>query len=539
MIAIALLGLVQAISPLRMVSDSIRMAQDVLHYDVNLAVPERGDVVRAVVSLRYLVQGDRGPLRLDFDDRLTIDSIVFGGRAGLQSEDWWWGLGFPESGTLEVDQWGSPGDTLSVTVYYHGRPSDGLVFRDNIHGERTVFGDNWPNRAHFWLPSEDHPSDKATVSFAVEVPRGWRVVANGRLRGVDSLHDGRSIWRWHEGRPIPAHTMVIGAGVMSVSSLGEVDGVPQSVWTFPEDSAFAVEGPFRRARQMVAIFRDVIGPYPYEKLAHVQSSTRFGGMENSSAIFYNERAYASGSLREGTVAHEIAHQWFGDAVAQHDWHHLWLSEGFATYFGSLFFQLVGEGEKFAAAMRAGKRQYMSSPMVESPVIDTAMHNLFDLLNTNNYQKGAWVLHMLRAELGDSLFLEGIREYYETYRDSTALTGDFAAIVAKYAGRSMDWFFEQWLLRPGFPRLQVAWRHDGAAGRLIIDVKQVQPRDWGEFTFSLPVLLQYQGGITRPEVLLVEGRDTKHEIKAAVAPNELVLDPAETLLIEVVRVARGS
>ncbi len=434
MIAVAFLGLFQSISPLSVVSDSIRMAQDVLHYDVNLVVPDRGDVMRAAVNVRYLVHGERGPLRLDFDDRLAIDSIMLDGRIGLQSDDWWWGPGYPQSGSLHVDQLGNPGDTLAVTVYYHGRPSDGLIIRDNIHGDRTVFGDNWPNRTRFWLPSEDHPSDKATVSFAVEVPRDWRVVANGRLRGVDSLHDGRSVWRWDEGRPIPVHTMVIGAGVMSVTDLGVVDGAPQSVWTFPEDSAFAVAGPFRRAREMVAIFRDVIGPYPYEKLAHVQSATRFSGMENSSAIFYNEEAYATGSLGELTVAHEIAHQWFGDAVTQHDWHHLWLSEGFATYFGSLFFQLVGEGKKFSAAMRVGKKQYMNSPTVASPVIDTTVHNLLDLLNTNSYQKGAWVLHMLRAELGDSLFLEGIREYYETFRDSTALTGDFAAIMTKYAGR---------------------------------------------------------------------------------------------------------
>ncbi len=104
---------------------------------------------------------------------------------------------------------------------------------------------------------------------------------------------------------------------------------------------------------------------------------------------------------------------------------------------------------------------------------------------------------------------------------------------------MDWFFEQWLLRPGFPKLQVAWRHDGDTGCLIIEVEQVQPRDWGDFTFSLPILLRYQDGNTTPVTLRIEGRATQHEIKTGAGPNELVLDPTETLLMEVIRVVRGS
>ena len=393
MFVIALLAAVQGDDPLAVVVDPIRPDQNVLHYHVSVEIPDSGTVIQGATTITWRIEGGAGPLVLDFDRVFTVDSV--------RSEGMDVRAAFRDDTTLHVDRWGNPGETREVTIYYHGSPADGLFIRDNVHGERTAFADNWPNRAHHWFPSEDHPGDKATASFAVTVPGGWRVVANGVLEAVDSIAGGRTRWWWRTERRIPVYTMVIGGGRMSVTEISRGGGPSHTVWTFPQDSAF--DGPFARAQRMLEEYTRLIGPFPYSKLAHVQSSTRFGGMENSSAIFYSEDGYARRSMGDGVVAHETAHQWFGDAVTEYDWHHLWLSEGFASYFNPVFFEVIGDHERFRTGLEASKRRYLNSPVVNRPVIDTAETNYFSLLNANNYPKGAWILHMLRREIGDDAF----------------------------------------------------------------------------------------------------------------------------------------
>jgi len=294
------------------------------------------------------------------------------------------------------------------------------------------------------------------------------------------------------------------------------------VWTFPQDSAFAVSGPFRRAADIVDVFTRQFGPFPYEKLAHVESSTRFGGMENSSAIFYDEKKYADRQMVEGVVAHETAHQWFGDAVTEADWHHLWLSEGFAEYFGVQFSEAMRESTTFRANLENIRRVYLASDVVSRPVIDTAEHDLFKLLNRNNYQKGALILHMLRRELGDSVFFAGLASYQATYRDSTALTSDFAATMERVAGRSLRTFFVQWLLKPGYPQLYVTSRCEG--GQLHVELEQTQPESWGLWSLELPATVG--GQRTR---VTIHDRLSSYTHPSCGA---FTLDPARGYLVEV-------
>lgn len=540
MLSLVLVALAQAASPLAVVDDLIRNQQDVIHYDITLSLPDTGSVINAIAEVYYVISASQGPLVLDFDDALTIESVhSLDGIAESTPVPWRWSRSRGSaSDQLIVERWGRIGDTVAVAVRYRGTPSDGLAIRNNLHGRRTAFADNWPSRAHHWFPCEDHPSDKATVQFNVETPAAWRAVANGRLLKVDTLPGGRRRWHWREDRPIPVHTMVVGAGILSVAVLDRGDDVRQTVWTFPEDSAFALQQPFRRAAEMVYALSRLVGPFPYEKLAHVESSTRYGGMENSSAIFYAERGYVERTMGEGVVAHEIAHQWFGDAVSQMDWHHLWLSEGFASYFGPLFFELIGEPEVFAEAMRAHRSRYMESTMVSRPVIDTTVDDPIEMLNANNYQKGAWILHMLRAELGDSAFFGGIREYYASFRDSTVLSSDFATVMERRAGRPLDWFFEQWLLQPGYPQLDVTWDYREATESLAVAVRQVQPSGWGLYRLRLPLVLQSGNGTEERVLLRVSGSVDTVQIRVQELPNRIQVDPEGTMLLSVAHLRRG-
>jgi aminopeptidase N len=472
---------------------------DVLHYDVEIGLGHDTDWIAGRAEVTVALTADGPTLPLDFTGLEILEVAIDGQAADYTHTD----------GVLRIPLPGrAAGDTVRALVAYRGVPDDGLILRANVHGERTAFVDNWPNRTRFWLPSVDHPADKATVRFTVHAPAAWSVIANGYRVGEptptppDAIgpSEDRRTWRWEVGVPISPYNMVIGAAEMTVRSVGTAacgrapashreDGcVDVTYWSYPEDADLA-EPSFRRAAEIVDFFSETVGPFPFEKLANVQSATRFGGMENASAIFYSERAIASGRNIESTASHEIAHQWFGDAVTEADWHHLWLSEGFATYFGALFFEHAEGEADFQRRMEESRRSYIDSNVVDRPVVDPEEHDLFALLNSNNYPKGGWVLHMLRGMLGDDAFFEGIRAYYRRFRHTAVLTEDFQRIMEEASGQDLDWFFEQWIHRPGYPILQVEERWvpiDGTGGTAEVTVRQTQKAAWPRFRAPVDV-----------------------------------------------------
>jgi aminopeptidase N len=330
--------------------------------------------------------------------------------------------------------------------------------------------------------------------------------------------------------------MVIGVGRFSVSRhhplLRGRDSVPIQVWTLPGDSAFADSGPFRRATEIAETLQRLIGPFPYEKLAHVESSTRYGGMENASAIFYPGKPYADHTMREGVVRHETAHQWFGDAVTERAWADLWLSEGFASYFDLVTGAALDGDSVLEAGMARDAASYFASGVLDRPVIDTAEHEPTKLLNANSYQKGAWVLHMLRRLVGDSAFFRGIRDYYRVYRDSTATSVDLQRMVERAAGgRDLEWFFHQWLRQPGFPRLAARWRFEPADRRVRIDLEQVQPDAWGLFRLPrLEVEAVTAAGTPVRRVFSMDGRTAIAFIEMDEPPAGIRIDPDARLLL---------
>jgi aminopeptidase N len=295
-----------------------------------------------------------------------------------------------------------------------------------------------------------------------------------------------------------------------------VDGVEVSHWTFPEDSAAGAVA-FARSTEILAFYDSLFGPYPYQKLAHVQSATKFGGMENPGAIFYDQKRIgaalgADEAERDGLtslVAHETVHQWFGDAVTEADWNHLWLSEGFAEYFDAVFFEFHGgalgrgPGEltrqmrERAGAVRA--LEAGGPRAIYSPGPGPGEYEI--LLDAENYEKGAWVLHMLRRLVGDEAFFEGVRDYYATLRDDNAWTADFARVMEEASGRPLRWFFAQWIARPGMPVLETSVVESG--GTRSLRIQQVQ--GGAPYRLAFDVELRSDGGVERRTVEMEGGR----------------------------------
>lgn len=511
---------------------------DVIHYEVEIGLGLGVLWFEGITTLSVAVSQEGPTLPLDFSG-LEVLGVELGGSAATYRY---------ENGILAVplDRF-SAGDTASVSVHYQGIPDDGLIIRENVHGEPSAFVDNWPNRTRFWLPSVDHPADKATVRYTVHAPVEWKVIANGHLvteaaatptAAIGPAGDRRT-WVWEVGVPISPYNMVIGAADLEVRTVGlaacglapatrRPDGcVEVTTWVYPQDVDLA-EPSFRRAAEMVDYFSQLIGPFPFEKLANVQSATRFGGMENASAIFYSEGAIASGRNMEGTVSHEIAHQWFGDAVTEASWHHLWLSEGFATYFGAQFFEAADGLENFRDRMEASRQRILSPGEADRPMYDPSETDLFALLNTNNYPKGGWLLHMLRGIVGDDDFFAGIREYYRRHVHSAVLTEDFQAVMEEVSGRELGWFFQQWFYEPGYPSFEVepVWTADptGSGGSLDVVIRQTQRADWPTFRVPMTVSVVGPEGELRAEVELFERETVLQLGSMASVPTRIVLDP---------------
>ena len=536
-IAFAICGIASGASPLvaqraPVAGTVYQPGIDALDYDIHLDLPDTGAFIKGDVTVTLRRARAVHALRLDLVRTMTVrsatvngvDAHVSRGRGDLH-------VAFPESA----------GDTLRVRVRYDGVVTDGLIVQHDSAGHWTWFGDNWPDRARNWLPTVDHPSDKATVSFTVRAPSARTVVANGTPLGISQLSGpdaGRSETRWREASPIATYLMVIGAGELARVTLDDSACVrsmvhrcvEQTVYARREDAAF-LPGPFAAAPAIVSYFESLVGPFPYEKLAHLQSATRFGGMENASAIFYADRLFRERTLSDGLIAHETAHQWFGDAVTEGEWAHLWLSEGFATYFAALWTRRAHGDAAFAREMADIRTRILADPVVaRRPVIDSMERNHLALLNTNSYQKGAYVLYMLHQALGDDAFFSALREYYRTHRDGTAVTQDLQHALETASHRALGSFFDQWLRRAGVPVLQVGWQYETASGRVVMTVTQ----DGGVAPYELTVpveVVRADGSLSHESIVVPASVHGTVPLAGhySVAPRTVRVDPDSVVL----------
>jgi aminopeptidase N len=480
---------------------------DVLDYAFAITLPDTGAAIRgdAMLTLRRTARADT--LVLDLR-KLRVTRVTVDDRARRYRRT---------DSTIHIPL--PRGDTghFRVQVAYDGQVTDGLVVRRDSARRWTYFGDNWPNRARHWLPTVDHPSDKATVTWSVTAPLARTVIANGsqiERRATGTGARARVTTRWRESKPIPTYLMVIAAAPLARHDLGQTACglgeiarcVPQQVYTAPEQRR-SMPGNFAKAGEIVRLFAARVGPYPYEKLAHLQSSTRYGGMENASAIFYSDAAFRGAGVSEGLIAHETAHQWFGNSVTEREWSHLWLSEGFATYWAALWTQHAQGDSAFRANMTRMRGVILSDTgaVTRRPVIDTIETDLMALLNANSYQKGGFALHMLRSELGDSAFFGGVRDYYAAHRHGTALTADLQRALEKRSSRDLGLFFDQWLRRPGYPELDVVWSADSASQSIELSVNQ--SGKFGLYQFTLRLALADSTGATRRVEIGVPAQDT--------------------------------
>lgn len=503
-------------------------AIDVQHYTLTISVNDKSDFIEGKAVIEITFNNDLDHFSLDLtsineeDKGMKVKSII-NDEASLQ---------FEHSGEkLTIFSNAKAGETKSYTITYSGIPANGLIISKNKFGDRTFFGDNWPNRAHHWFPSVDHPSDKAYFTFIVNAPNYYQVVANGELKEEININDDLVKYRWETSVPLPTKVAVIGIARFAVQNVKEINGIEVSTWVYPQN---ANEGFFdyEPAAEILNFFIDYVGPYPYKKLANVQSKTMFGGMENASNIFYFENSVTGEQGVNELLAHEIAHQWFGNSASEIDWSHLWLSEGFATYMTDIFVQATQGDDEFRDLLRQQRNRvigfYKRAP---SPVVNTTETNLMSLLNANSYQKGGWFLHMLRHKIGDDQFHRVVQTYYDRFKLSNASTEDFKSVAEEVSGLELDAFFEQWLYKMGQPELKISKQY--SKGKVTVTVEQTQD---SETIFSFPLELELRFRDADSEIKSVEVSQKKQSFEFPVSsnPTMIVPDPFVKLLFEEIK-----
>lgn len=497
---------------------------DVLHYKYSIELNDENDRISgtAEIQLKFLqpITSFRFDLVMGKYPEKGMTATVRGeGIANIESEK--------EAIVIVLSAPATVGTVSTFTVSYSGIPKDGLIISRNKFKKRTFFSDNWPDRAHNWIPCVDKPSDKATVEFIVTAPSHYKVISNGVLQEEKELPANKKLTHWKEDIPLPTKIMVIGVADFAVDNTGEVNGIPVSTWVFTENKT---EGfyDFAPAKEILAWFIDYIGPYPYKKLANVQSKTIFGGMENANAIFYYENSVDGRQKEESLISHEIVHQWFGDMATEKTFSHLWLSEGFATYLTHIYLEKKYGTDSLAERMKDDRQKIIEfakeSPL---PVVD-AQTPYMSLLNANSYQKGGWILHMLRRQTGDSVFRKIIRKYYATYAGKNAESRDFQRICEEELGKKMETFFDQWLYMPGYPDLKVKWLYDKKSKSVKLSVEQKQKN---VFQFPLEIGLKGASGKSKMQTLQVIKSPQQFSIPVKEKIVNVYLDPKTSLLFE--------
>jgi aminopeptidase N len=418
--------------------------------------------------------------------------------------------------------------TAKIRIAYRATPARGLYFLEpDEHVQdrpRQVWTQGQDEDARHWFPCHDKPHAKMTFEIDVQVPRGWFALSNGALVKRDDKPNAKR-WRFHWSMtdPLPSYLVTLVAGEFAELDGGKAAGVPVT-YLVPKGHEAEGKRTFRRTPEMIDHFGKLLGvPYPWNKYAQVVvSDFIFGGMENTTAttmyehILLDERA-ALDFTSDDIIAHELAHQWFGDYVTCRDWSHGWLNEGFATLFehldrehhlgqDELYFGLQDDFDAYLAEAHGRYRRAIVCQDYEAPI---------EIFDRHLYQKGALVLFMLRRLLGDEAFFGGVRVYLKRHARSIVETRDLMRALEDVSGHGLEQFFEQWVYRAGHPELEVKVEHEGQV--LTIAVKQVQKVDKETPCFAFPLTF---------EVTPTRGKPVRHTRRIDKASDTIAIPCAE-------------
>ncbi len=440
-------------------------------------------------------------------------------------------------------------DTCDIRVDYKCVPREGVNFigPDAQHPEKPLqaWTQGEAQLARFWYPCHDYPDDKCTSETIITVPKGYTVVSNGEL--ISKSETGETVsFHWKEDRPHSSYLTSFVAG-----KFGEIreaaEGVPLHYF-FPESKRDDVARYFGETPKMIRIFTEITGAkYPFAKYAQTTvEDFVYGGMENVDATtlttnrFHDAQSAEDFQVSYGSqnrnavnlVAHELAHQWFGDLVTCSDWTHAWLNEGFADYMQVLYIERTRgvDAARWDMLMKSQDAFDEDESEYRRPIVEKCIVYADDLFDSTTYEKGAWMIHELRHLMGDRAFFKGVHEYVARFSYKNADTQDLRKVMEEVSGLSLEQFFEQAFFMAGYPEFEVSYSWERETKTATVLVKQVQKLEQKTPIFVLPCdLVFYTQKGRQSKRVLVHAAEQAFSFELDSEPTVVEFDPEEWLL----------
>lgn len=438
------------------------------------------------------------------------------------------------------------GQRAAVEIDYFAEPRQGLYFRTPEQGypaeDTHVYTQGEPEQASHWFPCHDYPNERSSSEVVCHVPPEMTVLSNGVLvsETVD-VRSGKKIVHWRQEKPHVAYLITLAAGHF-VELEDKADGVPLAFYAQPTIRDHAANS-FRDTADIMKFFNKEIGlPYPWDKYYQVTvRDFRAGGMENTSMTTLGHRTVPSSeteSIRASRVrtldSHELAHQWFGNYVTCKDWSHLWLNEGFATFYSYLY-----EGHRFGRdallykMYRDAKGRVLTRGDDRRPIVFNQYKKPFDQFDYRAYPKGSWVLHMLRSQLGEELYRNCIRTYLERHALTSVTSPDLSKVIEDISGRSFDRFFDQWVYHARHPSLKVKYKWHADRKLAHVSVEQTHKTDDDVLLFEFPTSLRFVvDGQAVDHAIVVDKAEQDYYVPLAAEPKVVRFDPDYSVLADV-------
>jgi aminopeptidase N len=438
----------------------------------------------------------------------------------------------------------APGKEATVTIRYSAEPEQGLYFRTPEmgykEGDAHLFTQGEAILARHWYPCFDAPNEKFASEIICRVPEGMTVLSNGRLVSEKKDPDSSlTVVHWKQDKPHVNYLISLLAGHFKKIE-DDYKGLPLAFYT-PASQIDQAASSFRDTKDAMAFFEREIGvPYPWEKYYQVcVNDFVAGGMENTSITTLTDNTLftdKSENIRssQGLVAHELVHQWFGDLVTCKDWSHLWLNEGFATYYAHLYDGYKNGRDSMLYGLYDDARGITGRADDTKPIVYRKYDSPDEQFSYLAYPKGSLVLHMLRSQLGDDLYRRCIQTYLQRHQFDTVVTEDLNAVVEELSGRSYDRFFDQWVYHAHHPELEISYNWDERAKLAKLSVRQMQKISDDVLLFQFPLTIRFKGkaGAVTDRQITVKETSEDFYFPLTEAPKLVRVDPEFTLLAKV-------
>jgi aminopeptidase N len=510
---------------------------DIKHIRLNLTIDPPQSFIEGTATITLTSFRDElDAVELDASE-LHVSEVRQGGRR----------LGFESFKERLLVRLRSPvrrGASLKLQVSYSARPRRGLHFvrPDESYPDKPVqvWSQGEAEDNHAWFPCTDAPNQRQTTETIITVPEPLTVLSNGRL--VSEKRDRqrrRRTFHWRQDEPHPAYLVSIVVGEFEELSARGTNNLPITYYTYPGTGAEA-RRLMGRTPEMIRHFSKLFGyPYPFAKYAQVVVDDYiYGAMENTSATTHSDRFLHDEATEldfdcHDVVAHELAHQWWGDLLTPRAWKHLWLKESFATYAEALWLEHA-EGEQEARHMLIQELNlYLGEDRdrYRRPIVYDRYDFPMEIFDRHAYQKGALVLAMLRHVLGDDDFFRTLRHYAHKHEWQSVETNDLRVAIEEVTGRNLDWFFDEWLYGRGYPEFAVSHAYDGASRTLKVNVRQTQETGDGTPLFRMPVEIEVLGprGASSKFNVLVEKREQEFYFAVSERPVCVLFDGDDRIL----------